>query len=186
MSKQLRRRRFVDREVQGRLLQLFVNCWALSLVTVGGLSVIGVDLRRAERIGLCRPKFVHGHHPPDGDGGHGGFAAGDATDVVEHDPRHPSFRRSAAEVQATASRSGRWRTAHTASLTRWRLLARTGRDVQRPDRTHRGRAKYRTDDRGRSSHAPRKIASRPPQPTRRSKSWNLPDSLETATPVGIG
>jgi hypothetical protein len=41
MSKHLRRRRFVDRNVQGRLLGLFVRCWAVSLGTAGGLTVIG-------------------------------------------------------------------------------------------------------------------------------------------------
>lgn len=41
MSKHLRRRRFVDRDVQGRLLALFVRCWAISLSTAGGLTVLG-------------------------------------------------------------------------------------------------------------------------------------------------
>lgn len=41
MSKRLRRRHFVDREVQGRLVKMVVDCWALSLVTAGGLTVLG-------------------------------------------------------------------------------------------------------------------------------------------------
>jgi hypothetical protein len=41
MSKHLRRRFFVDRDVQGRLLGLFIRCWAISLCTAGGLTVLG-------------------------------------------------------------------------------------------------------------------------------------------------
>lgn len=41
MSKHLRRRHFVDRAVQGRMLGLFVRCWATTLLTVGGLTLAG-------------------------------------------------------------------------------------------------------------------------------------------------
>lgn len=41
MSKHFRRRHFVDKNIQGRLLHLFVRCWALSLLTAGGLTLVG-------------------------------------------------------------------------------------------------------------------------------------------------
>lgn len=41
MSKHLRVRSFVDRNVQGRLLRLFIRSWVLSILAVGGLTVIG-------------------------------------------------------------------------------------------------------------------------------------------------
>lgn len=41
MSKHERRHYFVDRQVQGRLLRQLVNCWAISLLSAGGLMVAG-------------------------------------------------------------------------------------------------------------------------------------------------
>ncbi len=41
MSKHVRARKFVDRKVQGRLLLLFIRSWIVSLLAVGGLTVIG-------------------------------------------------------------------------------------------------------------------------------------------------
>ncbi|WP_425398512.1 hypothetical protein [Aeoliella sp.] len=41
MSKHDRRHYFVDRQVQGKLLGQLVNCWAVSLLSAGGLTVAG-------------------------------------------------------------------------------------------------------------------------------------------------
>lgn len=41
MSKHERRHYFVDRQVQGKLLGQLVNCWAVSLLTAGGLTIAG-------------------------------------------------------------------------------------------------------------------------------------------------
>ncbi|MGI9455598.1 MAG: hypothetical protein ACR2NU_03505 [Aeoliella sp.] len=41
MSKHLRRRKFVDRTVQGTLVAMMIRFWALSMVFAGGLTVAG-------------------------------------------------------------------------------------------------------------------------------------------------
>ncbi|QDU56294.1 hypothetical protein [Aeoliella mucimassa] len=41
MSTHARQHKFVDSKVQGRLVGLFVRCWAMSLVTAGILTVLG-------------------------------------------------------------------------------------------------------------------------------------------------